>query len=91
MKFSLHSQILGHSVDILDVNARMEGLEMHVNKLLGDKGYFSKEFVKKVFDIPNDIGNGEKSRERRNVKEDSIWPYINQLHSLVRINLLIVI
>lgn len=83
IKLSLHAQILGHSVDVLEVNARMEGLERHVNKIIGDNGYISKEFFKNMFEIPGDFGQQKKSRERRNVWDDSFWKSINHIHKLV--------
>ena len=83
INFAISTQILGNSIDVLEVNARMEGLEAHANKVLGEKGYLSKDFMKKIFEIPKNIGDGVKSRQRRGIGDDSMWAYINQLHELV--------
>ena len=85
VKLAIHTQILGHSVDFLEVNARMEGLEIHANNVLGEKGYFSKDFMKKIFAIPKNIESGAKSRQKRSVRDSSIWAYINELHKLVSV------
>ena len=86
INFAISTQILGNSIDVLEVNARMEGLEVHANKVLGDKGYLSKDFMKKIFEIPRTIGDSMRSRQKRSIGDDSMWAYISQLHELVCIS-----
>ena len=61
----------------------MVGLEMQANKVLGDKGYFSKDFIKRIFKIPENVESNSKSRQRRSAGESAMWAYIDQLHELV--------
>ena len=85
VKLRLNAQILGLAVDVLEVDARMEGLEVYMEKIVGDNGYFSKEFVKQLFSIPENMKSSENSRKRRNPEGDSLWKSINILHNMVGI------
>ncbi|XP_066921867.1 uncharacterized protein [Clytia hemisphaerica] len=62
--FSLNmtTHLFGFSVNAFEVNARMEGLERLIGKYMNNDGYFSTNYLKKVFQIP--------TRQRRSTETD---------------------
>ena len=84
-RFGLGAQVLGHSVDALSLTVRMEGLERYVEKIFGDTGYFSKQYLKTFFDIPMDLTKKRKTgaRKKRNVGRESFWDILKTLDKQV--------
>ena len=52
LSVNLTTHLFGFSVNALEVNARMEGLEQLLGKYLSEDGYFSTSYLKKAFKIP---------------------------------------
>eukprot|EP00794_Sanderia_malayensis_P009953 gene9953-10973_t len=74
VRFGLDSQALGHSINVVEVNARMEGIEQGVGKIM------SNSFMKNAFNIPNlKTEDQAKRRNRRSNLEDE---FKNKLEDL---------
>ena len=56
--------MFGYSINALELNLRMEGLEMLLGKVVGDNGYLSKTYMNKIFEIPHEE---LKERQKRSV------------------------
>lgn len=66
--------MFGFSVNPLELNARMEGLEMLLGKYFAGNGYFSGSYLKKIFKIPEE----KLTRRRRDVDEDNLYKNIDE-------------
>ena len=74
VQFGLDTQVLGHAVNLIEINARMEGFERIVGRFFGKNGYLSKQFLTGMFDIPDDIPDKEDGdRKRRSIDQRMIW------------------
>ena len=74
VQFGLDAQVLGHAVNLIEINARMEGFERIVGRFFGKNGYLSKQFLTCIFDIPDDIPDKEDGdRKRRSIDQRMIW------------------
>lgn len=52
LNFNLTTHLFGFSVNAFEVKARMEGVEQLLGKYMQNDGYFSSEYLKKIFKVP---------------------------------------
>ena len=69
LTMNLTTHLFGFSVNALEVNARMEGLEQFLSKYLSEDGYFSTSYLKKAFKFPS-ISTKNKRQKRSVGKTD---------------------
>ena len=85
VRVGLSAQALGHHIDFVELDARLEGLEIILEKLFSE-GYIGKDFMKRMFSIPRHKYTSEenvRTRGRRNVQNN----YLEELDNQVCINL----
>ena len=70
VNLNLTTHLFGFSVNALELNARMEGLERLIGKYLSEDGYFSANYMKKVFKIP--------TRQRRSATPENEYQKIDE-------------
>lgn len=75
LTMNLTTHIFGFSVNALEVNARMEGLEQLLSKYLSEDGYFSTSYLKKAFKIPP---MPTKNRQKRSVGKTDDFKNIDE-------------
>lgn len=74
--------MFGYSINALELNLRMEGLEVLLGKVVGDNGYLSKTYMNKIFEIPQEelkerhkrsvLGNNKYEEIDRKVKPNTL-------------------
>lgn len=74
INLNVSTHMFGFSVNPLELNARMEGLEMLLGKYFAGNGYFSGSYLKKIFKIPEE----KLTRRRRDVDEDNLYKNIDE-------------
>ena len=67
--------MFGYSINALELNLRMEGLEMLLGKVVGDNGYLSKTYMNKIFEIPQEE---LKERQKRSVLGNNKYEEIDR-------------
>ncbi len=85
IRLGIHAQALGHAVDFMEIDARMEGLEREMGRFVNEQGFMSKDFFKKAFNIPNfEADEKVKQRSRRGLDDDQYEAKLNSLDNEVR-------
>ena len=77
LRLNITTHMLGFSVNAFEMNARLEGLEMLLEKYFGEKGYSSDSYLSKFFKLP-DVEL--KQRKRRGSVGQS---YFEEMDNLV--------